>query len=356
MSRQRALLVGVTGTNGKTSITSFIAQLSRSCGTPGAAVGQRIELGEQNLDRCFVGRGTGALEAAFKKLEKQAHCQLIACEVYSAAIARRAHDDIPYDCAVFSNLATDHLDVHGSAERYHADKLGFLKTLRAGTPLLVPVGGRREDVIIAAARQADLDVKQVVPDHWPDHFSAHFLNVNAALALEACLVLGFSEAALRSASAALVLPPGRMVQRNAPNGALIVVDFAHNPHGLATVLHSLRTRVNGQVNLILSSKGGWAREKRQTMGKVASELADQVFITDDDPRQEDPALIRRQLFVDPRFRIVAGRRRAIAAGINSLGPDDALLVAGRGEDPGFVTAHGRIAHNDLSVVDSLVSH
>lgn len=347
--------IGVTGTNGKTSIASFIAQLSRASGYPAAAAGQRIELDGFVQDRRIIRRFGGSLPRFFQHLNLHHGCRVIACEVYSAAIKRGAHRGIAYDVVVFSNLASDHQDVHGSDEKYREDKLRFFEGLSAGTPVFIPDSAERMTRIYDAARDAKLSPQIVETRRSPQPFPDEFMNANLALALAACCSAGMEMEALEPACQRLSCPPGRMVRRSLPAGGQVIVDFAHNPHGLETVLGSLRGQVSRNLSLILSSKGGWSRDKRRQMGAVAGRYADQVCITDDDPRQEDAALIRAQLRTRPDFEVVPDRATAIRRMIARLGRGDTLLIAGRGEDDYFVNAFGRKLHNDLLVVDRLIN-
>ncbi|NNE05455.1 MAG: hypothetical protein HKN15_07000 [Xanthomonadales bacterium] len=198
--------IGVTGTNGKTSITSFIAQLSRACGHPAAAVGQRVELEGKALDRRIIRRFGGSLPRFFGHLHQNLGCRVIACEVYSAAIMRGAHAGIPYDAAVFSNLASDHQDVHGSDKKYRRDKLRFLDGLPSGTPVFIPDIAERISQIHDTASAAGLDPQIVDTGQCPRPFPDDFMNTNLALALAVCRSIGMDAAVLDSACQHLSCP------------------------------------------------------------------------------------------------------------------------------------------------------
>ncbi|MGH1472621.1 MAG: glutamate ligase domain-containing protein [Cellvibrionaceae bacterium] len=349
-------LIGVTGTNGKTSVTSFIAQISRHCGLPAAAIGQRIELDDTVLNRDLVSRKKGGLFRYFKKLSDDQNYKVISCEVYSAAIMRHAHVDIPYDIVVFTNLASDHQSVHGSSTLYRKQKLRFLNQLSPNTPVLIPPKASRLNEIIEASDKANL-CPTIIADPYPffsGPFEDAFMNENASLAVEVCKLIGLPTEKITEAVKQLTLPPGRMIRRKTKNGATIIIDFAHNPHGLKAVLQSIRKSTQGDIHLILSSKGGWGKSKRNEMGVVASKLADHVIIADDDPRHEDPAVIRAQLNVNRCFDEVPNRALAIKKAYSKLKSDDCLLIAGRGEDNYFVNTFGRMKFNDLQLVESLL--
>lgn len=342
-------LVAVTGTNGKTSITSFVAQIANACGIRAAAVGQRIELPGGVLPRTVVPRGRGALAGYFHELAHDG-IELVACEAYSAAIARGAHSGIRYDCVAFNNLAADHEPVHGSHQRYREAKLSLLDGLAEGTPLVMPKSAVGAYRIARRAKESGM-VLHVPRDGTGPLSDIGFMAENLSVAMEVCRLAGLDSKAVQMAAEAVRLPPGRMVLRKTATGASVVVDFAHNAHGLTAVLSHLRARTEGRVHLVFGSKGGWGAAKRRKMGNIAARWASRVIVTDDDPRREDPALIRRQIRGAHPFEVIPDRGLAIATALSALRRGDVLLIAGRGEDPFFVEAFGRRPFNDLAVVE-----
>lgn len=345
-------LIGVTGTNGKTSVTSFTSQLLRTCGIPAAAVGQRVEAPSGVRSRCEVGRGSDAIVQHAARLCRDG-VAVAAYEVYSAAVARGAHRGVPYDAVAFTNLTPDHICVHGSWASYREAKLSFLQDLSPGTPAVLDPLEPGMRAVAQAARDAGLALTPPASEMEVPPFSEAFMHHNSRMAWSLARLAGASETKLHGAVRKLTLPPGRMVRRCLPNGALVVVDFAHNEGGLRAALEALLQETAGRVILVFGSKGGWGASKRAALATVAAALADLVVVTDDDPRTEDPAIIRAQLCHDRNFFQVPSRPRGIAMACRVAGRDDTVLVAGRGEDPYTVEAFGRRSCNDLAVVESI---
>lgn len=338
-------LIGVTGTNGKSSVVTFTRQLLERVGIRAASVGQRIEVGEEVRPHSEVGRGKGALVRYFDQLA-QAGTEVIITEVYSAALARGAHHGLSYDLGAFTNLTSDHLNVHGSFAAYCQAKLKFFDCLRPGATVVLP---ELDNLALVEQVATERGLPLVKPDEVDLCFTDDFMQENARMALT---LAGQICPEVRTVDpTGLQLPPGRMTRYDYW-GATLVIDFAHNEDGLRRALQSLRKK-HQRVHLILSSKGGWGQRKREQLGKIALELADTVTVTDDDPRTEDPALIRAQLKVDASFREVPPRARAIASAAARLRSGDALLIAGRGADDGWVGAYGRRYYSDVDVVERL---
>lgn len=137
-----------------------------------------------------------------------------------------------------------------------------------------------------------------------------------------------------------------------PDRRTAIIDFAHNNHGLTRALRDARCELSagGKLKLMLSSKGHWGREKRISLGEAARD-ADLVYVTDDDPRAEDPATIRAQLAsVIPDAKVMAGRPRCLAHLLSRMKEKDILLVAGRGADDQFQTATGRRSYSDVDLL------
>lgn len=347
----RPLLVAVTGTNGKTSTTSMLAQLVRAQGHKAVAVGQRVELGARTLSRNVVPRSSRSFAAWLQAFAADGFA-LVAVEAYSAAIARGAHDHVPFDAFAFTNFAPDHQSVHTNDTAYFAAKMRLFETHEPKRAVLIPRGAAGHARITRALQARGWMARWTDPAPqapFPDAFMAQ----NAGLALGLADALGFGQATSETMMT-LQAPPGRMMRYDLPNGARAVVDFAHNGHGLRAALSSLRAQTQGRLVLILSSKGGWGAEKRRDLAEAARACADHVIVTDDDPRHEDPAVIRAQLCRHlPGAEVIPARAQAIRRTIAALVQDDTVLIAGRGSDPATVTMMCRHAYNDTQVVEAL---
>ncbi|WP_374189398.1 UDP-N-acetylmuramoyl-L-alanyl-D-glutamate--2,6-diaminopimelate ligase [Sinomonas cellulolyticus] len=381
---QRMLLLGVTGTNGKTTTTYFSNSLLRALGHRTGLIGT-IEIlagGEPIPSRLTTPESTEV--HALLALMRERGVTAASMEVSSHAIEFGRVDGVRYDAAGFTNLTQDHLDLHGTMEEYYAAKARLftperaahgvvtvddewgrrladeapipVTTLAAGAGQADPAGAHPRDVpeadwTVAAARPsgvgtafelrhrdgATLRVRTGLP--------GAFNVANAALAT---LLVVASGATLEKVQRALdrdpftVEVPGRMqLVGTAPTA---IVDFAHNPDALERALDAVRPRTgSGRVIVVFGATGQRDALKRPVMGAVAARGADVVVVTDDDPHDEDPAAIRAQVLAGVRAedaekglgrRIdeVGDRAEAIRHAVDLARDDDVILVAGRGHE------------------------
>lgn len=382
--RQPRVVAAVTGTNGKTSTASFARQIWTALGHPAASVGT---LG-------IEAPGRGEPEAALTTPEPvELHRTLaglaaegvehLAMEASSHGLDQRRLDGLDLRAAAFTNLTRDHFDYHGTADAYLAAKRRLFDTLlpegaaavlnadvaefadlrevarRRGLRLLdygrgakalrlvrqEPLADGQRIVLAAEGREHAVDSRLV------GAFQAH--NLLAALGL----VLGCGDHALEE-----VLPHlggiagarGRMqlVARH-PSGAPAFVDYAHTPDALEQALAALRPHAAGRLVVAFGCGGDRDPGKRPQMGAVAARLADRAIVTDDNPRGEDPAAIRRQVLAGAPgggLEEVGGREAAIVAALAGLRADDLLLVAGKGHERGQTVGDRVLPFDDAEVI------
>ncbi len=377
----RALdIVGVTGTNGKTSIVQLLQQAwqllggrAASIGTLGAGVDGRLLAGERTTpDAIHV----QALLAAFR----DAGAQNVAMEVSSHALVQGRVNAVPFKLAVFSNLSRDHLDYHGSMDAYFAAKRRLFDwpTLEAAVCNVDDPHGRQ----LAAAMpgslarysfglvSTDADVTATALESHADGFSFELatpwgrasvhsrllgrFNVLNLLAVVACLgACGVAFERIVALLPRLQPVPGRMQRSGGGSQPLVVIDYAHTPDALAEALASLRPHTAGQLICVFGAGGDRDRGKRPAMGRAVERLADRFIITDDNPRSEDGAgiveEIRAGLTRPDAAHVIRDRRQAIADAIGMAGPDDVVLVAGKGHETTQEDALGKHPFNDLEV-------
>ncbi len=341
------VFIGVTGTNGKTSVTSFVRQIANLLGFQAAAIGQRIEINDTVLSRNDIGTGSQALRKYISKIVDNG-IQVVAVEVYSAALARNAHNGIMYDAGAFTNLTRDHLDVHGSFKAYKSAKFRFFKHIKSGGAMIIPHLPDNESIIQQAKQHPVKCISATIDNNI---FPQSFMNLNLSTAAALAKNTFAKGRDLSNIMTNLQAPPGRL-EEFCLNDRNIIVDFAHNPDGLKAVLNHY-TDGHQKPNVILSSKGGWPKEKRQEMGQVSEKYAEKVYVCDDDPRQEDPALIRLQLTTATHFIDIASRKNAIKTAIHHMQPKQTLVVAGRGADRYWVGPFGRHIYSDIDFIKSL---
>ncbi|MFP4146884.1 MAG: UDP-N-acetylmuramoyl-L-alanyl-D-glutamate--2,6-diaminopimelate ligase [Halorhodospira sp.] len=357
----RALeVVAVTGTDGKTSVTHFVAQLLSEPGAPWGMIGT---LGYGLEGQLHTGGMTtpdpGALQAALAACRDEGACG-VAMEASSHALEQGRLAGTEVDLAVLTHLGRDHLDYHGSMEAYADAKsrLFELASLRGQVLNLDDDLGRRlydraaGPVLTYSAdgRAADLVAEAVTPGpeglrltlcvgrmrrvvHLPLFGRFNVANVLAAVA--AALALGRPLETLLARLPRLRPVPGRMEWLPVDDAhPLVVVDYAHTPGALEQALTTLREHANGQLTVVFGCGGDRDPGKRPLMGAVAARLADRVIITDDNPRSEPPASIRAAIAVaaGAASEVVPDRGAAIRAAIEASSPGDVVLIAGKGHE------------------------
>ncbi len=339
----RALfVVGVTGTNGKTSCTHWIAQCLDACGRKSGILGT-------------LGNGlVGALDASARTTPdaaevhetlarlRDAGAKAVAMEVSSHGLAQGRVNAVEFDVALFTNLTRDHLDYHGTMAAYAAAKAGLFAwpTLDAcvinaddpfGRTLADTARARGQQVLtyglanadIAATRikttQAGIELSIATPWGRGDiapRLSGTFNASNVLGVLGVLLASGIEFDAALAALERVTPPPGRMQRLGGDRQPLVVIDYAHTPDALEKVLNALRPAVaeGGALVCVFGCGGERDPGKRPEMGRIAAELADRIVVTDDNPRREDPAAIAA----------------AIVDGIHATGRDDFMVLPDRG--------------------------
>lgn len=374
-------VIGVTGTNGKTSTVQLIAQaLSLSgmrcatLGTLGAGIWPALEAGERTTpDAIGIARAFAAFVAG------GARC--VAMEVSSHALEQDRVAALPFRVAVFTNLTRDHLDYHGSMAAYAAAKQKLFRWpgLRAivsnrddsfGAELL-SLGGapRRIGYSVAQPPQGEqqLGALEVLATHEGLRFVLSeggrrltcqtrmlgLFNASNLLAVAGTLrALGLPLGQIAALLAQLSPVPGRMQRVSAAAEPLVVVDYAHTPDALAQALRSVRAHTTGRLHCVFGCGGDRDRGKRPQMGAIAAELAEQLTITDDNPRSEDGAAIAAEIAAGMpagRAVIVRDRALAIAGAVAAAAAADAVLIAGKGHEPYQEIGGRRLPFDDAAV-------
>jgi UDP-N-acetylmuramoyl-L-alanyl-D-glutamate--2,6-diaminopimelate ligase len=407
-SGRPAILAAVTGTNGKSSTVSFLRDLWTHAGY------QARSLGTLGL------RSTGALhtnvEASFTTFDaKSTHLitSSLAPDVSHVALEASSHgleqgrlDGLEFDAAAFTNLTQDHLDYHHTMDAYFAAKLLlFTERLKASGTAVLNADDQRSTEIAAEVQKrgarlitfsgsgahADLRLLwrlanehgqtlvlslfgQTYEMHAPVAGSFQAENILAAIGV--AVATGVDVKVAVKGAERVESVPGRLERASVlKNGAAVYVDFAHTPDALRNVLHSLRPHVRqgARLHVLFGCGGDRDITKRPIMGQIASQLADVVFVTDDNPRTESPAEIRKVILAAaPRARDAGERRNAIALALPELNPGDILVVAGKGHEDyqilpvlsesgelivgenGKITTH-KIPFSDSQVVRELAS-
>jgi len=377
----RLTVAGVTGTNGKTTcawlLASAVDRLARRgayLGTLGAGFPPEVERGALTTpDVISLHRQLRALA--------DAGATHVAMEVSSHALDQRRIEGVRMRVAAFCNLTRDHLDYHGTMERYaeakarlfrlpgleHAvinvgDPVGarFAAALAPGVELTaVAVGGdapaTARFVHVGRVHAADGGLELDLRGHFGarrlrSRLIGGFNAENLAVTLGVLLAWQFDADAALAALAGCTAPPGRMEAYRLPNGALGVVDYAHTPDALAKALAAVRAHARGRVLVVFGCGGERDPGKRPLMGETAERLADRVIVTDDNPRGEDAdgivAMILRGIRRPGQVLVERDRARAIDAALAEARAGDAVLVAGKGHEDCQIVGRERRPFSD----------
>ena len=378
-------LVGVTGTNGKTTVAYNIAQVldqdgfTGYIGTLGWGKPPRLRASTLTTDDAIT------LHARLRSLVDQG-ARRAAMEVSSHALDQGRVDALAFDVGVFTNLSRDHLDYHGSMERYAAAKKKLfgpglrIAVVNADDPTGCAIGdaircqvetiavGRRSAVRWSDVVFGSDGIRGVWITPWGRRtfslpaFFGEFSVYNAACALAACCALGAAFDDVVDAMATLPGVPGRM-QAVAASPA-VVVDFAHTPDGLRAVLAAVRAHLagsgesGGRVIAVFGCGGDRDRGKRALMARAAEAGSDLVVATSDNPRTEDPERILDDVvagFRHPREALrIADRRDAIAAALGRAHAGDVVVLAGKGHEQYQEITGKRSPWSDAAVVRELL--
>jgi UDP-N-acetylmuramoyl-L-alanyl-D-glutamate--2,6-diaminopimelate ligase len=358
-------LVGVTGTNGKSSCTFFITQLAQKLAQQAAVIGT---LGYGSSNQLTPLPNTTPHYVDIQRILAgfvQQHTQLAAMEVSSHALVQQRVAGLLFDVAVFTNLTRDHLDYHGSMAEYGAAKAllftpqlsraavinvsdEFGRKLAAQSQLPVWAYGKAEHCRGYNRYLAYSDVTATTDGYQlqlTSHAGKHSLYLpllgefniqNVLAAMASMLVLGYELPAVVAACSKLRAVPGRMEQFNFSQQFTAVVDYAHTPDALQQALQSLRKHCAGRLWCVFGCGGDRDRGKRPLMGQIAEQYADHVIITADNPRSEDMLQICDDIAAgmspDGSYSIEPDRQAAIKLALISAQAGDVVLIAGKGHE------------------------
>jgi UDP-N-acetylmuramoyl-L-alanyl-D-glutamate--2,6-diaminopimelate ligase len=378
---QPRTIAAVTGTNGKTSVAAFTRQIWAQCGMSAASIGT-LGLIAPGVER------PGALTTPDPVSLHQILADLAADGVDHLAMEASSHgleqfrlDGVRVTAAGFTNLSRDHLDYHGTMEAYLKSKLRLFDTVMAegGTAVLnadVPefeaigkvCAARRHRILAYGRTGADIALEAARPT--PRGQSLHlrlldraceieiplagsFQAANVLCALGLAIAGGAPQDEALAALGTLAGARGRMERVAELRGAPVYVDYAHTPDALENVLAALRPHASRRLVVVFGCGGDRDPGKRPIMGGIAAKLADLVFVTDDNPRGEDAAAIRRAILAGiPKgaaVREIGDRAAAIEASLREIGPGDVLVLAGKGHERGQTVGSTVLPFDDAEV-------
>jgi UDP-N-acetylmuramoyl-L-alanyl-D-glutamate--2,6-diaminopimelate ligase len=371
---QPATCVAVTGTNGKTSVAAFCRQIWAALGLHAASMGTLGVLAQSgNVNRTLTGPGLTSPDAAdaARMLADLADSGVthLALEASSHGIDQRRLDGVTLKAAAFTNLSQDHLDYHGTMDAYRTAKLRLFETLlpRGRTAVLnadsdayssfaaasimsglgvMCVGERGRDLSLIARRAVPEGQRLTIDARGTLHevllpLAGAFQASNALVAAGLCIAAGESPDRVLAALETITGAQGRLQRISSPDQTRsrgeVYVDYAHTPDGLETVLKALRPHATGRLIVVFGAGGDRDKGKRPLMGEIAGRLADVAIVTDDNPRSEDPAAIRKAVREGcPGAQEVGDRRAAIQQAIAMMSEGDVVIIAGKGHEQGQI--------------------
>jgi UDP-N-acetylmuramoyl-L-alanyl-D-glutamate--2,6-diaminopimelate ligase len=372
-------VVAVTGTNGKTSTVELTRQLWRMAGRHAASIGT---LGVTTADdQVSTGLTTPDIVTFLSNMAglRREGVSHAAFEASSHGLSQYRTEGLPVQAGAFTNLSRDHLDYHVTMEAYLEAKLRLFTEVVDHDGIAViwaddPASAR----VAELARERGLRIMTVgAQGETLKMVGRSATQLGQTLTIEAegkthsikLPLIGAYQAANALTAAGLVLATGGDLARTFENlgrlapvrgrleravisraGAPVYIDYAHTPDAIEAAIAALRPHAKARLIVMFGAGGDRDTGKRPEMGAVAARLADHVIVTDDNPRSEDPAAIRREVLAGAPGAIeIAGRREAIAAAIAEAGPDDIVLLAGKGHEQGQIVGDRILPFDDVTV-------
>jgi len=384
---QPETIVAVTGTSGKTSVADFVRQIWTFLGAKAASLGTLGVVAPS-------GTAAGSLTtpdpvSLHKTLDELARSGVtrLALEASSHGILQRRLDGVRLSAAAFTNLSRDHLDYHATLDDYFAAKMQlFERLLEPRQAAIVDADSDVADKVIAVCERRGLRVLSTgfkgtalrLLEARAENFSTRmkiacegktvsillplagaFQASNALVAAALCIAAGSETGAVLPALEKLEGAPGRLQLAGRRNGAPVFVDYAHKPDALEKALKALRPFVRGKLIVVFGCGGDRDAGKRPVMGEIAVRLADHVIVTDDNPRSEDPASIRKAILSGAsrpdNIEEIGDRALAIRQAIAMLNQDDGLLIAGKGHETGQIIGERTLPFSDTGCARAILN-
>jgi UDP-N-acetylmuramoyl-L-alanyl-D-glutamate--2,6-diaminopimelate ligase len=366
--RRPETIVGVTGTNGKSSTVDFLRQIWTSAGKRAASLGTLGAIGPGGvIDLGHTTPDPAAVHATLSALADEGVTHA-AMEASSHGLDQHRIDGVSFAAGAFTNLTQDHLDYHADMAAYRQAKLKLWGLVRDGGPAIINADAAECDPFERAAKQRGLDVvlcgwraprehalkiveilprpnAQTMVLRWAgkEHkvelpLIGEFQALNAVCAATLALATGEAPEAVFDGMAKLKPVRGRMEHvGQSKSGGHVFVDYAHTPDGLDVLLRAARPHAPGRIIVVFGCGGDRDRDKRPKMGAIAARQADVVIVTDDNPRGEEPAAIRAQILkAAPNAMEIGDRGQAIRDAVALLKAGDALMIAGKGHETGQI--------------------
>ena len=393
-NKQPKEIIGVTGTNGKTSTVEFCRQLWVQAGWKAASMGTLGIKIENGLNKSFLKSPKQNLTTfdpgeLYKELCSLEHQEIshLALEASSHGLDQFRLDSVKFTGAIFTNLSHDHLDYHKNIENYfHCKKRLFTEILQKNSSIAINIDddfGKRlfneiknnRHIIVTFGKSSDADVKIISKKQNDQNIDlvlgyknkiynstigmiGEFQLYNVVAAASICIALGIDENLIFKSISYLKPARGRMeIISSTHNNSMIIIDYAHTPDALRYVLNSIREIAKEKIITLFGCGGDRDKEKRKSMGELAKEFSDLVIVTDDNPRSESPSNIRKDILKGcPNAKEIPDRNKAINYAISKLQKNDFLLIAGKGHETSQTIGMETLPFDDYTVAKETIKN
>lgn len=375
-------LIGVTGTNGKTSTTYFIEQLLRALdkktgviGTTGALInGEQIEF---SFDTSTT-PDAHHLQSVFNIMRNE-NCESVVMEVTSQGLDQKRVFGSKFDVAVFTNLTQDHLDYHNTMEQYFEAKLSLFKQASKSVVNIDDEYGQRianmfDNVLtVSLEKNADINVSNIKYTGAGSNFDITYKGVIKNVKINTpgkftvynvlCAIGALIQSGIEFDTVINTLPMikgvrGRIQSVENNRGISILVDYAHTPDGLVNIINSVKEFTKGRVITVFGCGGDRDRTKRPIMAEITSRLSDVTIVTSDNPRTENPDEIVKEVSTglnkDKEYHIIVDRKDAIFKAIEMAKENDSVIVAGKGHEDYQIIGTTKIHFDDVEVCQEAI--
>jgi len=386
---EKMKVIGVTGTNGKTTITHILKAIYDKSGVKTGLIGTNgIMIGDKKINATHTTPNPLEIARLFEEMLSEG-CSVAIMEVSSHALSQYRVDGIEFDFALFSNLSQDHLDYHTDMNAYAnskkmlfdglaEDKIAIIngdsgyaeKMINNTHSEIVKVGRENKNNAIInneILKQNGINFSLSLEGKkysFSSDLIGSFNVENLALASVLALKDGFSQREINYAISDGVKVKGRMEKYELPNGGLAIIDYAHTPDALRNALETSKELLESEKNImtvVFGCGGDRDKVKRSIMGKIATENADIVFITNDNPRTENPNNIIKDILTGiaesdlRKVRVETDRMKAIIEALHSANRGDIVLIAGKGHEDYQVIGEEKLHFDDSEIVGSFFS-
>jgi len=376
-------IIGVTGTNGKTSVAWFVNKLTKLLGIKSASIGTlgidyNVGLKKNSLTTPESEEIVSALNELYVKKVKH-----IIIEASSHGLAQYRLDGVNFNIIAITSLSRDHLDYHKTFKAYKIAKLrlfsevsnqgiaiinkcvpdykDFIEVAKSNNLKVITIGSSvsanwkyKINNINNGIQEIEVIFNKVKTKVYSNLIGSFQIN-NLITAISIMVEMGFRREKIEKLISKLKAPPGRLELIQRKKGANIYIDYAHTPDALENVLVAIRPYIKNKLYLVFGCGGDRDKGKRQLMGKIAYNYADEIIITDDNPRYEDSSIIRKQIMdFCPNSTEISDRTKAISKAINSLKKGDALLIAGKGHEMVQEINGKFLKYNDADVIKKII--